>query len=401
MTPGPPGERAPAEPVRRLRLARLACQLSQDQLAEAAGITRQAVAGFEAGRFDPSLKVALRLGRVLGRSVDELFSDAGGPVSTQAAWVELPGTAGAGGRVALAEVAGKRWAYPLTGDMGVAAGFRPAGGHVAPEPGAAGPMDGAGAAGLVAATTAAATMVTATTWAPPRPTVVVAGCDPALALLAGPLAIQDPPVDLLWLPCSSARALQLVEQGAVHVAGAHLRDPSGAGYNGQRSRQVLGSIGAAVLGFAAWEEGLALAPTAAGSVTTVADVARLGLRVVNREPGAEARAVLERQCTTHRVTPSDLVGWDVELGGHLQVAAAIASGLAAAGITAAPVASLYGLGFVPLAAERFDLVVPRHLLALPELRALLSVLGSDGLRRQLEAIDGYDAEACGSVLDTF
>jgi len=377
----------PAEPVRRLRLARLACQLSQDQLAEAAGITRQAVAGFEAGRFDPSLKVALRLSRVLGRSVDELFSDGSGPSPVHAQWVELPSGAAGRRRVALADVGGRRWAYPLHGDMGLASGFRPAWGT---DTGTAetGPVRVGGPA-------------TVTAWAADRLTLVVAGCDPALPLLAGPLARQDPPVELLWWSCSSARALQLVQQGAVHVAGAHLRDPAGTGYNAQLSREVLGSMGAAVLGFAAWDEGLVLAPNLSGSVETLADVARHHLRVVNREPGAEARAVMERQRTAFGLEPADLVGWDVELRGHVQVAAAVASGLADAGVTAAPVAAAYDLPFVPLAAERFDLVVPRHFLALPEVRGLLGALGGDELARQVQAIDGYDAEACGTVVDTF
>lgn len=235
----------------------------------------------------------------------------------------------------------------------------------------------------------------------PRPTVVVAGCDPALPLLAGPLARHEPAVDLLWWPCSSARALELLRHGAIHAAGAHLRDPAGSGYNSQQSRRMLGDIGAAVVGFAAWTEGLALAPRAIASVKSLVDVARLDLRLVNREPGAEARAVLERECRRHGLAPEDLAGWDTVLGGHLQIAAALSSGLADAGVTCEPAARAYGLGFVPLTDERFDLVVPRALLGSLEVRALLAALGSDELRHQLSAIDGYDPAACGTVLDSF
>ncbi len=381
-----------------MRLARLARQLSQDQLAEMAGVTRQAVAGFEAGRFDPSLRVALRLADALGASVEELFggderrgaevhAELVGPIETGVVEPRrVDGAWHARQRVRVAEVAGRQWAYALGADTAAGWGFGPANGHLVPG-GSAGrtraPQDGPVVVALLA---------------PSAPTVVVAGCDPALPLLAGPLARQDPPLGLLWWPCSSSRALELVESGAAHAAGAHLRDRNGGGYNTQQTREVLGAVGAAVVGFASWTEGLVVG---SGSIRDLTDVARLGLRVVNREPGAEAREVLDRERSRRGLAIEDLPGWNAVVGGHLQVAAAVASGLADAGVTCEPAARAYGLGFQPLTQERFDLVIPRALLATPEVRGLLAALGSDELRRQLAAIDGYDASSCGTVVDTF
>ena len=400
----------PGAPVRRIRLARLARQLSQDQLAELAGVTRQAVAGFEAGRFDPSLKVALRLAGVLGMPVEDLF---GGdherraevhaeliepfepfkpfePFEPKAAEPKAaePSQVGEKGRwrrrVRVAEVAGRQWAYALGADTAAGWGFGPATGHVV--------------SGGASTQTGPDRSVVVDVLSPSAATVVVAGCDPALPLLAGPLARQDPPIGLLWWPCSSSRALELVEAGSAHAAGAHLRDRDGRGYNTQQTRAVLGAVGAAVVAFASWSEGLALGSP---GIRDLRDVARCGLRVVNREPGAEAREVLDRERSRHGLSVEDLPGWDAVVGGHLQVASAIASGLASAGVTCEPAARAYGLDFQPLAEERFDLVVPRALLATPEVRGLLGALGSDELHDQLSALDGYDASACGVVVDTF
>ena len=55
---------------------------------------------------------------------------------------------------------------------------------------------------------------------PPRPTLVVAGCDPALPLLEEPLSLLDPPIGFSWWPCSSQEALRLAAAGLVHAAGA-------------------------------------------------------------------------------------------------------------------------------------------------------------------------------------
>lgn len=418
--PPPPSPPGGAAPVRRVRLARLARQLSQDQLAEAAGITRQAVAGFEAGRFDPSLKVALRLARVLGVSVEELFGADSQPAQVPARLVEPAPTeprGRPGARVQLVEVAGRRWAFPLGGDTTMSWGFGSATGRLAhgtsrapsAVPAARAAMPGEAPSGSEMAVEGpsppdeapSGSEVAVTVLGRPRPTVVVAGCDPALPLLAGPLAHHEPPVDLLWWPCSSGRALELVRAGTVHAAGAHLRDPAGSSYNTHQTRSVLGGTGAAVIGFASWAEGLALAPAQTGVVHTLADVARLGLRLVNREPGAEARAVLERERRRHGLALRRLAGWEVVLGGHFQIAAALSGGLADAGVTCEPAARAYGLGFLPLADEQFDLVVPRALLGTLEVRALLGALGSDELHGQLSAIDGYDPAACGTVLDSF
>src|SRR5690349_22189163 len=78
----------------RLRLARQARGLSQQQLAGVAGVTRQAVSAVESGHSDPSLRVALGLARALGMTVEELFGpgELGDPVLAQP--VATPGGPG-------------------------------------------------------------------------------------------------------------------------------------------------------------------------------------------------------------------------------------------------------------------------------------------------------------------
>ena len=95
----------------RLRLARQARGLSQQQLAGVAGVTRQAVSAVESGHSDPSLRVALGLARALGMTVEELFGpgEPGDPVLARpVAPVSAPGS-----RVALATVGDTFVALPL------------------------------------------------------------------------------------------------------------------------------------------------------------------------------------------------------------------------------------------------------------------------------------------------
>jgi putative transcriptional regulator len=57
----------------RLRLARIEKELTQEQLAELAGVTRQTIGLIEAGKYNPTLKLCLKLAVVTNKSLDELF----------------------------------------------------------------------------------------------------------------------------------------------------------------------------------------------------------------------------------------------------------------------------------------------------------------------------------------
>jgi molybdate-binding protein len=225
---------------------------------------------------------------------------------------------------------------------------------------------------------------------------VVAGCDPALPLLETPLALLDPPLAFAWWPCGSGEALRLAAAGLVHAAGVHRVGPGGGGdTSGKSSASDTSGIsgGAEAVGFASWREGLVVRPGA--GVRGLDDVARQGLRLVNREPGAQARTLLDRERLRLGLEPSQLPGYDSLAAGHLQVAAAIVGGLADAGVSSEPAALAYGLDFIPLAEERFDLLLPAKHAASREVQGLLKVLTSPWLLAQLASLPGYDAARCG------
>jgi len=362
----------------RLRLARQARGLSQQQLAGMAAVTRQAVSAVESGHSDPSLRVALALAHALGMTVEELFGpgDPADPVLAR----PVAQVGGAGSRVALAAVGDTFVALPLSADVLGRAGFGPAGGLVAAPQVDQGLM----AQGLIAVRPIA----------PPRPTLVVAGCDPALPLLETPLALLDPPVGFAWWPCGNAEALRLAAAGLVHVAGVHRAGPGPdqEAPDPGEDRVALPD-GADVVGFASWREGLVVRPSA--QVTGLADVARRGLRLVNREPGAQARTLLDRERLRLGLGREELPGYDTQVAGHLQVAAAVAGRLADVGVSSEPAALAYKLGFIPLADECFDLVLPAKHAASREVAGLLKVLTSPWLLAQLASLPGYDPARCG------
>ena len=386
----------------RLRLARQARGFSQQQLAGMAAVSRQAVSAVEAGHSDPSLRVALAVARALGTTVEELFGPGELPPPVDALLVAPLGSDGA--RVTLAPMGEAFVALPLAGATVTRAGFLPAGG------GAGGPVTGQPATGRpVAARPASSAGGQAASSAggqaarqvrqvrpigPPRPTLVLAGCDPAMPLLETPLALLDPPIAFTWWPCGSQEALELAADKLVHVAGAHLRGASGE-YNTGPARELLRRQGADVVGFCSWREGLVLRTDLAGEIAGLGDVLRRGLRLVNREPGSEARRVLDRELGRLGISAAQISGYQTQATGHLQVAASIAAGLADVGVASEPAALAFGLAFVPLAAEHFDLVIPAEQAGCREVQGLLKVLSSRWLLDQLASLPGYDPARCG------
>ena len=362
----------------RLRLARQARGLSQQQLANVAGVSRQAISLWESGENDPSLRAAFALASALGMTVEDLFGPGERAAPVAARPVAQLGSEGT--RVTLASVRDGYVALPLRGVSASRVGFLPAGGMAV----------GAGS------DRAQSRMVRPI--GPLRPILIMAGCDPALPLVEAPLGLLDPPVGFSWWPCPSREALRLAAAGLVHVAGTHLRGP-GSGYNIDPAAEML-PRGGQVIGFCSWREGLALRPELAEGISGVADVARRGLRLVNREPGAEARSVLDRELAAAGIVASQLPGYHAQVTGHLEVAAAIAAGLADAGIASEPAALAYDLAFLPLTAEHFDLVIPAGHEDTREVQGLLKVLSSAWLLDQLASVPGYDLARCGEHIAT-
>jgi len=395
-----------------LRLARQARGFSQQQLASMAGVSRQAVSAVESGHSDPSLRVALALAQAIGVSVEDLFGPGEPAAPVPAISVApLPGHQDADGaghahgssghRVMLAPVGDRFVALPLRGDAGAGLGFLPAGGLAVPAgpavaKGLAVPTRLAAPSGLPAASATPA-VIAVRPIGPPRPTLVVAGCDPALPLLATPLSLVDPPVAFAWWPCGSAEALRLARAGLVHAAGIHA-DADGTAVRSAGVRAAAPDD-AEVIGFTAWREGLTVRPDLAATVTGLDAVARHRLRIVNREPGAEARRVLDAERARLGLAPEDLTGYQTSAAGHLQVASAVSAGLADAGVASEPAARAYGLHFVPLADETFRLVIPAEHTAAREVQALRKVLSSPWLLAQLASLPGYDPATCGQPLN--
>ena len=58
---------------KKMKLARVECDLTQEQLAEKIGVTRQTIGLIESGKYNPTISLCIDICKVLNRTLDELF----------------------------------------------------------------------------------------------------------------------------------------------------------------------------------------------------------------------------------------------------------------------------------------------------------------------------------------
>jgi len=372
-----------------IRSFRVVAGMSQADLAVAASISRQAYSAIELGTATPSTDVALRLARALGASVEALFSLsaelASSPELPNVAMLTtpLPSSQKANARVrADVHRVGDRWfARPLTGTPASPAITRSiplanALVRVSDNPLGVDPLG-----------------VNVELLAPETgETLVAVGCDPAVSVVAAHLSTRG--VHLSWHEMGSATALQELANGHAHVAGCHLLDPQSGQYNLPAVAHYL-PFPTTVVTFAVWDQGLVVAPGNPKRIRGIEDLARPGVFIVNREQGAGSRLLLDQALAGAGLGPEQVAGYGREAHSHLSIAEAVGMGLADTGVAVRAAAIALGLDFVPLGQERYDLVIPDHFLNEHPIQELLASLRRPALRRQIEALGGYDVARMG------
>ncbi|MGA7670061.1 MAG: substrate-binding domain-containing protein [Nitrolancea sp.] len=363
-----------------VRGKRIAASLSQADLAQRAGLTRQAVSAIEAGQYVPNTAVALRLARTLGCPVEDLFTLPGRPQRIDA---EVLGTlpATSPGRVQLSRVGSRMLARPLMGNSGA---ITTADGILAQS---------------ASASSGARTQVDLLV--DPRVienTAVVAGCDPSLALIGAHLVRRYPSYRLHWIQGGSLAALRALGRGEVHAAGTHLRDPETGEENIPYVRRELSGRPLTVVTLSRWQQGLIVGAGNPKGIREVADLLRPDVVIANREPGSGGRTLLDARLAAAGGVVDTIRGYQRELPSHMAVAEAIAAGMADVGPGIEAAARAFGLDFIPLQEERYDLVIPVEQLETAPIQALLEVASTRGCRDEVEALGGYDSSLVGNVV---
>ncbi len=191
-----------------------------------------------------------------------------------------------------------------------------------------------------------------------------------------------------------------LRRGETHLAGSHLLDEQTGEYNVPFIKRLLPGVKAALINLVYRQQGLFVPAGNPKSITKLEDLVREDVSFLNRQRGAGTRLLLDYHLKQLNLDPQKIKGYDREEYSHLSVAAAVASGAADTGLGVLAASRALGLDFIPLARERYDLIIPEEFLETEKIQRLLEMINSEQFKEEVEQLGGYDLEDSGKILWT-
>ena len=226
-----------------------------------------------------------------------------------------------------------------------------------------------------------------------KPAIIFSGShDLALEGIAERLQAH---VILMSMPVGSLDGLVNLRQGLCQISGSHLLDENGE-YNTPFIRHLFPDRAVELVTLAHRTQGLMIADGNPKRVMKILDVAKPEIRFVNRNAGSGTRLWFDAELTKLKIPTDKINGYDRVVKTHSDAASAIQSGKADAALGLQAAAQKYGLDFIPLFEERYDLVLPRE--NEKTLTPLLDYLQTANFRSELSVLTGYNSTHSGEQI---
>jgi len=222
--------------------------------------------------------------------------------------------------------------------------------------------------------------------------------DNILDLLANELMGLPEPLRLVSSHVGSMGGLTALKNGSALFAGCHLFDPETKDFNFPFLTKHLPGLDLAVINLAIRHQGLIVAQGNPKHIRGVADLARADVSFINRQRGAGTRILLDHHLNVAGIAPASVRGYDREEYTHMAVAVNVLTNAADCGLGIFAAAKALGLDFVPLAHERYDLILPKEYLLDPRVVTLRRVIETPQFQRRMEALGGYETSLTGLVM---
>lgn len=241
----------------------------------------------------------------------------------------------------------------------------------------------------------AAGLVAHGSFAHPTPPPIAGGShDPLLEW-----ALRESGCALASLPEGSEEGLRRLTRYEVLIAAIHFHGVEGDDEqaNVAAVANAPGLHDAVVIAFAQREQGLLVAAGNPLQLEDLASVAKRRARLAQRQAGAGAQLLLLALLARAGIEPGAVTLMKPVCPTGSDVAQAVRSGRADCGIATRSVAQAFGLGFMPLTWERFDLVLRQRDYFMPGPQKLFGFMRSVAFRERAQELGGYDLADTGEV----
>lgn len=222
--------------------------------------------------------------------------------------------------------------------------------------------------------------------------------DNTLDLLDSFLRRAEPRYSLASAHVGSLGGIMSLKAGQCHLAGSHLLDPATGLYNRAVIARELPDVPVLLMRLVDREQGLLLPRGNPGGILGIADLAREDVVFMNRQRGSGTRVLLDWELSRLGLAAERITGYENEEYTHMNVAAAVLSGRAGAGLGVRAAANALGLDFLPVGVEEYDLVIPVAYWDDPRMQALAAVARSAAFKDAVNAMGGYGVGRTGEVV---
>jgi putative molybdopterin biosynthesis protein len=230
-------------------------------------------------------------------------------------------------------------------------------------------------------------------------TVVMVGShDLTLDILANLLGRHYPPIFLSSHSVGSLGGILAIKNGNCHMAGSHLLDPKTGEYNFPYIRAYLNGIEVKVIHLVFREQGLFVQRGNPKKVKRLDDLLQKDITFINRQKGSGTRILLDQTLKTLSINPDQITGYEKEEFTHMAVASTVASGIADTGLGILPAAKAMNLDFIPIAKERYDLIIPARYIKDEKVQKVIETIRSEEFKRTVLELGGYDISRTGEEI---
>jgi putative molybdopterin biosynthesis protein len=231
--------------------------------------------------------------------------------------------------------------------------------------------------------------------------VIMGSNDFIVELLSHELSKKFLEYSLSFSNVGSLAGLIALGRGNSHIAGCHLLDPDTGRYNIPYISRYLPGMRATVINLAYRDIGLMVKQDNPLNIFSMKDLSRPGIKIINRQEGSGTRMLFDYECKKAGIEPKLIDGYEKDVNTHFEVAMAVASGMADAGLGILSAAKVLNLTFIHLTNEQYDFVIPRENLSAQPVVSLLAVIRSPDLKESINQMGGYDTRDTGKVMAEF
>ena len=222
--------------------------------------------------------------------------------------------------------------------------------------------------------------------------------DNTLDLIDSMLRRKHPGFRLTSAHVGSLGGLLALRRGQCHLAGSHLLDEENGVYNRRAIQENMKGVPALLVQLVEREQGIMVLPGNPKNIVSFEDLCREDVQFINRQRGSGTRVLLDYELKKRGLSPASILGYRDEEYTHMNVAAAVLSGRADAGLGVRSAAAALGLDFISVGVEEYDLVIPKRYEEDARILALFDVIRSDEFKKSVQAMGGYGTDRTGEII---